>query len=182
MAKKWYAIFSHTGCEIKNIQKVLKRQPDGIITSNRHYDGELPAAYGSKEQIEEFMRGVEPGSVITLNGYRYLISAETLKVLEQRNVLLLNIHPAPVYLEGYEDLRGIDPHLRYYEGYQAGKYTCLGVTIHAVDEGIDTGRVVYGKHELIEPGMSYTLFNSKLHAMGTIAWCLCLPQLLGMEE
>lgn len=182
MANKWYALFSHTGSEIKNIQKILKREPDGIFTSNQDYDGPLDVVYGNRNQIEQHLMNIEPGSVVTLNGYRYLISAKTLDVLRQKDIKIINIHPAPVYLDNYDELRGIDPHLRYYEGYLEGKYTCLGVTLHEVDEGIDTGRVVLGKHEKVAPGMSYRLFNSKLHAMGTLAWIQCLPKLLGLED
>lgn len=182
MSNKWYAIFSHTGSEIENIQKELNITPDAILTNNANYCGSLPALYGTKEMIEAFMTNVAPNSVITLNGYRNLISAETIDVLKRKNVKLVNIHPAPIYVPGYEDLRGLDPHGRYYLGYRDGKYNLLGVTLHEVDDGVDTGKVLYGENIAVEPGLSYKTFVRKLHDIGTKAWCYYLPILLEMED
>ena len=182
MAKNnWYAIFSHTGSEIINIQKMLKIKPTEIWTSNRDYAGNLPAIFGDRYSIESRMLEVATGSVITLNGYRRLISSQTLRILKDKGIKVINIHPAPICLNGYEDLRGIDPHVKYYNGYVAGKYTLLGVTIHEVDDGIDTGKALYMSTKLASTGMDYDMFVNELHNMGTEAWIACLPELLDME-
>lgn len=174
----WYAVFSHTGSEIYNIQTSLHIRPTEVWTSNPNYQGPLPAIFCAKEQVIERMRRVPMGSVITLNGYRHLIDAQTIDVLKRRHITLVNIHPAPIFLETYADLRGLDPQRRYYEGYISGKYNLLGVTIHEVDAGIDTGRVLYALTQEPEEHLNYDEFTGLLHEMGTQAWIHILPIIL----
>lgn len=180
--RKWYAMFSQTGRELEAIVKKLGLTPDLVITTNTKYEGPLNALKVLPATAElTLVATAEPGSLITLHGYRHLIRKKALDIFAKRDIQVVNIHPAPVFMENYADLRGLDPHERYYTGFQTGIYPMLGVTLHEVDAGIDTGKVVYGLCKGASKDLSYEQFCDKLHDMGTIAWMDTLPKLLGME-
>ena len=183
MARKWFAVFSHTGSEIAAVSKHIGREPDAILTTNYAYKGLLNVAKGYPAFVNAFLEAVAedaPGCLITLHGYRHLIPADVLKLLYAHNCTCLNIHPAPIWR--YPELRGIDPHKRLYEGVQADNYHIIGVTIHHVDEGIDTGMLYHSKQRIALPQQSFEEMCSVLHDMGTDAWCEILPELLeGVE-
>ena len=181
--RKWYALFSHTGGEINRVVMRLGIRPDGIVTTNKNYEGFLPAQLRNRQEVEGFLENsVEPHSVVTLHGYRYLLSRETLEVLYLKHITVVNIHPAPIFMRGAEFLKGLDPHERYYKFYKEFSHAMLGVTLHLVDGGVDTGQVIYGVCKIARQGMSYDEFCSELLSMGTEAWLDVLPELLRLEE
>lgn len=171
---KWYSLFSHTGSETAVLQKLL--YPDvelvAAITNNCKYEGSLPyIKLISAKYINEWLiepGNVEPGSIVTLNGYMRIIPEEVISYLHSINCRLLNIHPAPVQM--YPDLRGMDPQERLYEGIQSGKYQYIGAVIHVVDAGVDTGALVNWSLELADPNMTKNELYQHLHDIGTKLW------------
>ena len=171
---KWYSLFSHTGSETAALQKLLKGEVEleVAITNNSKYEGPLPyIKLISAKYINEWLMepgNIEPGSIVTLNGYMRIIPEEVINYLHSINCRLLNIHPAPIQL--YPDLRGMDPQERLYEGIQSGKYHYIGVVIHNVDAGVDTGSIVNWSTEFADPNMTKDELYQRLHDIGTKLW------------
>ena len=171
---KWYSLCSHTGSETAALQKLLRGEVEleVAITNNSKYEGPLPyIKLISAKYINEWLMepgNVEPGSIVTLNGYMRIIPEEVINYLHSINCRLLNIHPAPIQL--YPDLRGMDPQERLYEGIQSGKYHYIGVVIHNVDAGVDTGSIVNWSTEFADPNMTKDELYQRLHDIGTKLW------------
>ena len=176
----WYSLFSHTGAETKRLVGALSSRFElkCAYTNNRNYQDDLElggALYGkvikaSSDSINAALgMGTLPlGSLITLNGYTRILPGWVLEALHKRLALVLNIHPAPIQL--YPELRGLDPHRKLYEGVQTGKYKYIGVVIHEVDEGVDTGPIAHWKLELADPGWTYEELCEESHKLGFEAW------------
>jgi folate-dependent phosphoribosylglycinamide formyltransferase PurN len=111
---------------------------------------------------------VEDNSLITLNGYMGIVPADVLRNLKERGCKIYNIHPAPIQL--YPELRGIDPQERMYEGIQNREYNYIGVVIHEVDEGVDTGKIVHWVLQMADHSMTKDELYERLHELGTQAW------------
>lgn len=171
---KWYSLFSHTGSETAALQKLLEDDVKLVvaITNNSRYEGPLPCIkLTSAKAINEWLMApgnIEPGSIVTLNGYMRIIPEEVINYLHSINCRLLNIHPAPIQM--YPDLRGMDPQERLYEGIQSDKYHYIGVVIHNVDAGVDTGSIVNWSIELADPNMTKDELYQHLHDIGTKLW------------
>lgn len=171
---KWYSLFSHTGSETEALQKLLKGEVEleVAITNNSKYEGPLPCIrLVLAKDINEWLMepgNVEPGSIVTLNGYMRIIPEEVIDYLHSIGCRLLNIHPAPIQL--YPDLRGMDPQERLYEGIRSGKYQYIGAVIHNVDAGVDTGSLVNWSLELADPSMTKAELYQHLHDVGTKLW------------
>ena len=171
---KWYSLFSHTGKETESIWRLFDGQLhlEAAITNNNDYKGALPfIKLISGKYINEWLMepgNVEPGSIITLNGYMRIIPAEVLEYLASINCKVYNIHPAPI--QYYPDLKGKDPQERLYEGLLEGKYHCIGAVIHEVDAGVDTGNIIHWKLELPATIRTKADLYDRLHAMGTEMW------------
>lgn len=171
---KWYSLFSHTGQETANLAKMLYPDVELVvaITNNIGYEGSLPCIkLTSAKDINEWLiepGNVEPGSIVTLNGYMRIVPEEVINYLHSIGCRLLNIHPAPIQM--YPELRGMDPQERLYEGIQSGKYHYIGVVIHDVDAGVDTGSVVNWSTELADLNMTKDELYQHLHDMGTDLW------------
>ena len=90
--------------------------------------------YSSKEEYEnKIMEILEENEIelIALAGYMKIISKNLLGAYKDR---IINIHPA--YLPNFPGKDGIG------DAYRT-KALSTGVTIHYVDEGIDTGKIIY---------------------------------------
>ena len=59
--------------------------------------------------------------------------------------ICINYHP------GTQDYKGLDPQKRMLKDYQEGKLKYAGGFIHFVDEGVDTGELIYQFKEKILP-------------------------------
>lgn len=171
----WYSLFSHTGQETRALSQALKGRAvlQRALTTNMGYNGPLLLAlkFRKTEWINQYLTtpgNIEPGSVITLNGYMRILPEEVINYLHSIGCTVLNIHPAPIQL--YPELRGKDPQDRLYEGIQSGKYGFIGAVIHKVDAGVDTGEIVNWKLELADPSMSLPGLYAHLHNMGTELW------------
>ena len=170
----WYSLFSHTGKETEAIWRLLDGQLhlEAAITNNNRFEGPLPyVKLISGKYVNEWLMepgNVEPGSIITLNGYMRIIPAEVLEYLASINCKVYNIHPAPI--QHYPELRGKDPQERLYEGLRDGRYSLIGAVIHEVDAGVDTGDIVHWKVELPATINSKDDLYNRLHDMGTEMW------------
>lgn len=171
---KWYSLFSHTGKETESLWRLLsgKAELDVVLTTNGGYRGELPRVIGgSGASINQWLTtpgNVVPGSIVTLNGYMRIVPAEVLEYLSSINCKVFNIHPAPIWL--YPELRGKDPQERLWEGLQDGRYQYVGLVIHEVDPGLDTGKIVHWKMELPVNFSTKAEMYQLLHEVGTKAW------------
>ena len=171
---KWYSLFSHTGKETESIWRLFDGQLhlEAAITNNNQYNGPLPyIKLISAKYINEWLMepgNVESDSIITLNGYMRIIPAEVLEYLASINCKVFNIHPAPI--QCYPDLKGKDPQERMYEGIQTHEYGYIGVVIHEVDEGVDTGKIVHWVLQMADPTMTKDELYARLHELGTQAW------------
>lgn len=179
MVNKWYSLFSHTGSETEalHFSEEVPLQLEAAITDNWDYSGNLDGMVtrlyrlASRKDINWLLKQphlIEDSSLITLNGYMGIVPADVLQNLRERGCKVYNIHPAPIQL--YPELRGKDPQERMYEGIQKREYTYIGVVIHEVDAGVDTGKIVHWVLQLADPGMTKDELYARLHEMGTQAW------------
>lgn len=96
---------------------------------------------------------------ILLAGYMNLISADFLRALGQRHQgqsQVVNVHPS--LLPAYKGAKAMD---RAY----ADQVSESGVTIHLVDEGMDTGPVLMQQKIPIEKGISFDAFKAQIHEL-----------------
>lgn len=179
MERKWYSLFSHTGSETKalHLSEQVPVRLEAAITNNWDYSGNLASLgtklyrLASKEDINWMLKQphlVEDNSLITLNGYMGIVPADVLDNLRSRGCKVYNIHPAPIQF--YPELRGKDPQERMYEGIQKREYAYIGVVIHEVDAGVDTGKIVHWVLQLTDHSMTKDELYERLHEMGTQAW------------
>ena len=176
---KWYGLFSHTGkeLEILSVSDQVPMQLEAVLTNRAEYEGNLHIhgcvvhVMGSFQKVNSRLMNpliVADNSLITLNGYMGVLPAEVLDNLHKRGCKVYNIHPAPIQM--YPELRGKDPQERMYEGIQKREYNYIGVVIHEVDEGVDTGKIVHWVLQLADPGMTKDELYERLHELGTQAW------------
>ena len=180
MVSEWCGLFSHTGKELENL---ASKAPDwglrlnAAITNNMAYDDALTAqgvrlyklpTYSDINWLLKQSRSILDNTLITLNGYMGIVPTDVLRNLHLRGCKLYNIHPAPIQF--YPELRGKDPQERMYEGIQKREYQYIGVVIHEVDAGIDTGKIVHWVLQLADPSMTKDELYERLHELGTQAW------------
>lgn len=173
---KWYSLFSHTGSETLNLHKSPRVnrlvELQTAITNNMDYDGELPCVkLATAKEINEWLMtpgNVEPGSLVTLNGYMRILPADVIDYLHSINCKLYNIHPAPIGF--YPELKGKDPQERLYQGIQNGWYKYIGVVIHDVDAGVDTGNIRMQYMSNAHTEETKDQLYERLHKMGTELW------------
>lgn len=180
MVNKWYGLFSHTGRELEALaSKDLEWdiRLNAVITNNMDYFGSLDmqgvavyrmASFKDVNWLLNQPQYVEDNSLITLNGYMGIVPSDVLRNLKMRGCKLYNIHPAPIQI--YPELRGKDPQERMYEGIQKGKYNCIGVVIHEVDEGVDTGKIVHWVLRMVDRCITKYELYERLHKLGIQAW------------
>ena len=115
-----------------------------------------PKAYPDKRAYEqEIRRHLEAKGVqlIILAGYMRFIGEELLTHYPRR---IINIHPA--YLPAFPGAHGIR------DAYEA-KVPETGVTVHYVDEGIDTGDIIAQRKLAIDPAWSLETLETHVHAL-----------------
>lgn len=182
MVNKWYGLFSHTGKELETLALASYDYNWGLhldtaITNNSAYEGTLHlkgvkmyklASFKDVNWLLKQSQVVEDHSLITLNGYMGIVPSDVLRNLELRGCKVYNIHPAPIHL--YPELRGKDPQERMYQGIQNREYNFIGVVIHEVDAGVDTGKIVHWILQMADPSMTKDELYERLHELGTQAW------------
>lgn len=179
--RKWYAMFSHTGSEIRNVSRELNRRPDRIFTNNAECDGSLNVHFGRHEALLQYMiSSLEPGSVLTLHGYNRILPTWFVQWLKEHDVECYNLHPAPIQL--YRELRGADPQERLYAGIKTGDYVFIGNVIHVVVPEVDAGEILaWDLREVdeAEPACrSVAALCDDLHKAATELWVQFLQEVL----
>lgn len=115
-----------------------------------------PKAYPSKEEYEtEILKTLKELDVdlIVLAGYMRFIGAVLLTNFHNR---IINLHPA--YLPAFPGAHSIQ------DAYEA-KAAYTGVTVHYVDEGVDTGEIIHQEKITIEPTWSLETLEEHVHAL-----------------
>lgn len=91
--------------------------------------------------------------VIVLAGYMRFIGNVLLENYPNR---IINLHPA--YLPSFPGAHSIQ------DAYEA-KAEFTGVTVHYVDEGVDTGEIIHQEKIVIDPAWSLETLEEHVHAM-----------------
>lgn len=91
--------------------------------------------------------------LVVLAGYMAILSPDFINAFEG---FIVNVHPS--LLPAYPGLRAIE------RAHEAGDPQ-TGVTVHLVDEGVDTGPVIAQEAVTIEPGESIEALTERIHAV-----------------
>lgn len=112
---------------------------------------------------------------ILLAGYMRLISPSFLQALKDRHdgqAQMINIHPS--LLPAYPGTESIQ------RAYQ-DKVPVSGVSIHFVDEGVDTGPLLAQEKVVLNTGESLESFATRIHALEHQMYCKVLEQISRQE-
>jgi len=115
-----------------------------------------PKNYISKEEYEKeiaFYLIEKNVSLLVLAGYMRLIGDVLLKAFHNR---IINIHPA--LLPAFPGKNGIQ------QAYQYG-VKIFGVTVHYVDAGVDTGKIIAQECFKVEGNETLAEIEQKIHAI-----------------
>lgn len=110
----------------------------------------------TKEEYEKnilMMLENEKIDLIILAGYMKIIGPTLLNVYKKR---IINLHPS--LLPKFPGNKSIK------EAYESDDLE-TGVTIHLVDEGVDTGPIIYQESLLINRSLSLQEFEEKMHQL-----------------
>lgn len=131
-----------------------------------------PKAYSSKKEYEQqiltYLKEYEI-EIVALAGYMRYIGEVLLKHYGGK---IINIHPA--YLPCFPGAHGIK------DAYEA-KAKETGVTIHYVDEGVDTGKIIYQEKFEINPLWTLEELEERVHALEYQLYPKVLDQLCKEE-
>lgn len=127
----------------------------GIATASFPIDdfaaeGDRQARTVRDAAIVEHLRGVGVDLVV-LAGYMQILSSEFIAAFHSR---IINVHPS--LLPKFPGLRAIE------QALEAGE-SQTGVTVHYVDEGVDTGPVITQEPVGIAPGESVEALTARIH-------------------
>ncbi len=114
-------------------------------------------SYSNREQYEKELERVIDSiapDLIVLAGYMRLIKNKVL--LEKYDKRIINIHPA--LLPSFPGTRGID------DSYDYG-VKIAGITIHFVDQGVDTGPIIAQFAFRVRDDMTREEYEKKVHAL-----------------
>lgn len=115
-----------------------------------------PKAYANKEAYEEEILThlrKEQVQLIVLAGYMRFIGKV---LLEAYPWAIINLHPA--YLPAFPGAHSI------LDAYEA-KAEVTGVTVHYVDEGVDSGEIIHQEKIVIDPSWSLEVLEEHVHAL-----------------
>lgn len=115
-----------------------------------------PKSYPNKEAYEkDILKVLKDKNVdlIVLSGYMRFIGKV---LLEAYPKAIINLHPA--YLPEFPGAHSIQ------DAFEAG-VSQTGVTVHYVDEGVDTGPIIRQKRVPIDPNWNLETLEEYVHAM-----------------
>lgn len=115
-----------------------------------------PKSYPNKEAYEkDILKILKDKNVdlIVLSGYMRFIGKV---LLEAYPKAIINLHPA--YLPEFPGAHSIQ------DAFEAG-VSQTGVTVHYVDEGVDTGPIIRQKRVPIDPNWNLETLEEHVHAM-----------------
>lgn len=115
-----------------------------------------PKSYKNKAEYEEDILKILKAKhvdLIVLSGYMRFIGHTLLSAYPNR---IINLHPA--YLPEFPGAHSIQ------DAYEA-RVNQTGVTVHFVDEGVDTGPIIRQERVKIDPSWDLETLESHVHAM-----------------
>lgn len=115
-----------------------------------------PKAFENKQRYEtRILDKLKEYAVdcIVLAGYMRFIGEVLLNAYPRR---IINLHPA--YLPNFPGAHSIQ------DAYDA-KVDFTGVTVHFVDEGVDTGEIIHQEKIMIDPKWSLDILEDHVHAL-----------------
>ena len=116
----------------------------------------LPSDFKNRLEYDRQIAGLletEKIELVVLAGYMLLIGKPILEKYKNR---IINIHPA--LLPSFKGTHGIKDAFEY-----GVKVT--GVTVHFVDEGLDSGPIILQEAVAIDPGDTLESLEEKIHAV-----------------
>lgn len=121
----------------------------------------VPRTTTREGQEQEILKLIDQHAIdwVLLAGYMRLVSAEFLQALKDRHdghAQVLNIHPS--LLPAYP---GVDSIQRAF----LDKVPFSGISIHYVDEGLDTGPLLVQKKLPLLPEESFESFAARMHTL-----------------
>jgi phosphoribosylglycinamide formyltransferase-1 len=143
------AVVSILVCDNPNAKVIQKAKSKSIYTHVFN-----PKEYISKAIYEKEIVSILDAlgiDLIVLAGYMRLIGETILKEYNQK---IINIHPS--LLPKYKGLDAVGQALK-------AKDTVTGVTVHYVDQGMDTGAIIKQQSVVIKPNESRTSLEAKIH-------------------
>ena len=129
----------------------------------------IPKNYVSKEEYEKeiaFFLIEKNVSLIVLAGYMRLIGDVLLKAFHNR---IINIHPA--LLPAFPGKNGIQQ--AYHYGVKV-----FGVTVHFVDAGIDTGKIIDQECFKVEKTETLAEIEQKIHVIEHMLYTRVIMEIL----
>ena len=117
--------------------------------------------FGSEELLaEEILKVLSMHQIdmIFLAGYMRMLH---ISILEKYNNRIFNIHPALLPKFGGKGMYGMNVHTAVIEA----KEKETGVTIHYVDEGVDTGEIIHQEKFAIDPSWTLEELEERVHAL-----------------
>ncbi len=117
-----------------------------------------PTGKSREEFDREVMEALEPCSpdLVVLGGYMRIVGEEMVKKYENR---MINVHPS--LLPKYGGGMNLDVHKAVIE---AGE-TETGMTIHMIDEGVDTGAIILQKSCKVEPEDTPEILKNRVQTL-----------------
>ncbi len=122
------------------------------------------------QQLLELLQQAEPWDLLVLAGYMSILPTEIVRRYHQK---IINIHPA--LLPAFSGNNAIEKAFK-----AAAKVT--GVTIHWVDEGVDTGPIIAQEPVRIDEADTLHSLTEKIHAVEHRLYPRVVAQLLLGEE
>lgn len=161
-----------------SVELVFSDKPDAYVLerANNHkipFTSFMIKDFPSKLEYEqELLRILKENQIdiLILAGYMRLIGNELLDAFPQR---IINIHPS--LLPSFPGLHGIEDAFNY-----GVKYT--GVTVHYVDSGIDTGKIINQAVVDIAPDDDLESLEAKIHQTEHIIYPDTLAKLINKGE
>ena len=136
-----------------------KEDAYGLVRANKHGLQAVfldPASFPDRAAYDrELVRVLEENgvSLVVLAGYMRLVGPEFVQAFRNR---IMNIHPA--LLPSFPGTSGVPDALAY-----GVKVT--GVTVHFVDEGLDTGPIILQESVPVLPGDDEEGLHNRIHAV-----------------
>lgn len=119
------------------------------------YDRKVDAAIRSL--IEE-QRGNPETTLLAAMGWMWIMTPWLIHTWQNR---ILNVHPALLPKYGGKGMYGDHVH----EAVLAAREKESGITIHLMDEGVDTGQILLQKHCAIEPAETIESLKAKVQGL-----------------
>jgi len=135
-----------------------------VILPSRHF----PSREAFDQAIFSELRALEPLDLVVLAGYMKILPPEIVRHFTRR---MVNIHPS--LLPHYPGLHAIE------RAFRAGEKK-TGVTVHWVDEGVDTGPVIAQVEVPILPGDTLETLEARIHEVEHRIYPRVIGEILGL--